>query len=168
VALNVGDCQCATFDHTGTIRVASPTGTPVGNSPYAITAWIKTTSSGSLGIVGWGTYGGNDSNAFRTVDAGLLNYWYANDLYYGAPGLTDGNWHFVVAQFDGSTRSLWLDGVGIGQDSPGSVNTVAAVNFTLGSTLNGGEPFLGSIDEIVIYTGALTSQQIATLFAAGR
>jgi len=63
---------------------------PVGDSPYTISAWIKTASASDQGIVGWGNYGSfSEVNAFRTAGTSLLNYWRSADLLTPALGLND-------------------------------------------------------------------------------
>src|SRR5712692_10545837 len=46
------------------VEVISPTDIPIGNSEYAIEAWIKPNAPGNEGIVGYGNYGTvNEVNA---------------------------------------------------------------------------------------------------------
>ena len=67
--------------------------------------------------------------------------------------LLDGNWHHIAATFDGTTRSIYVDGILKGSDNPGSSHTVPAMNVRIGSTctLCGGEYFNGGIDEVRIW-----------------
>jgi hypothetical protein len=146
--------------------VSLPTSTPVpvGNSTYTIEAWIKPTSMGVYGIVGWGTYGTtNQVNALRLSPTGIINYWWGADLVVNTPDLS-GQWHHVAATFDGTTRTIYLDGVAKGSDTPGAHTVPNANNLRIGSTnsANGGngEYFPGSIDEVRIYNVGLTQAQV--------
>ncbi len=151
---------------------AAPTGTPIGNSSYTISAWIRPTGGGRQGIVGWGNYGTiRQVNAFRTGDgsSNLTNYWWGADLnsVSTAPvNLYDGTWHHVVATYNGKVRSIWVDGVKKGQDTPytSGVNNAQAINFAIGKTY-GTEYFAGTMDEVAIYNGGLTANQIQALAA---
>lgn len=137
-----------------------------GNSSYAISAWIKPTAYGTHSIVCWGAFGTtNATNCFRLSADGLQHYWYYNDLNVVVPGLTDGNWHNVLAQFDGTTRSIYVDNNLKSTDAPTGHNAVAA-NVNIGKG-NGGEYFIGSIDDVRIFNRALSANEIKTLFAAG-
>ena len=132
---------------------------PSGNDNYTIEAWIKPT--GGLGIVGWGSWGsGNQVNAFRLGGQySLINYWWSNDLAVTSPDLYDGNWHHVVATFDGTERRIYMDGSLLNSDNPGSSHSVGLTdNLRVGST-NNGEYFVGSISNLrivkdVVYTGS--------------
>lgn len=155
------------FDGTDDrVSVSSSNGIPTGNTPYTISAWIKPTSYGTYGIVGWGNWGTtNQVNAFRLTSTGLINYWWGNDLSVTVSDLTDGNWHNVVALFDGTTRRIYVDGISRGSDTPTSHNATFA-DFNIGRT-NTTEYFPGQIDDTTIYNYALTAGQIKTLYNQG-
>jgi hypothetical protein len=154
-----------TSDH---VAFSTLTNIPIANSNYTIEAWIKPSALGSRGIVGWGNYGTtNEVNAFRLDASGsLINYWWANDLSANpAPiNLMDGNWHHVVASYDGTTRKIFVDGILKNQDTPvaGSHNVPSTANFKIGSTcpICGGEFFSGGMDEVRIWNRALCQAEI--------
>jgi hypothetical protein len=155
-------------DGDGDYLYGSPT-VPIGNSAYAISAWIRPELTGDRGIVGWGNYGTTRMvNALRLMgDNGFRHYWWGADLDTDAGvagvNLDDGNWHHVVAMYDGDAlRSMYLDGTLIGSGDPGDNNATAA-NFRIGST-NNGEYFGGMIDELAIYDRAVSEDEIAVLF----
>ena len=132
------------------------TALPQNNDFYTIEAFIKTSTPGTGGICGWGDYGtGNKVNAFRLNDTGLLNYWWANDLGENTITVTDGVWHHAVAQFDGTYRRLYVDGIMTAQDTPGSDHNVTNIsNFAVGVTAPGlGEYFSGWISNLRIVRG---------------
>ncbi|KUG09048.1 hypothetical protein ASU33_19685 [Solirubrum puertoriconensis] len=139
---------------------------PLGNSSYTIEAWIKPTQMGNYGIIGWGNYGTtNQVNALRLYSGGLNNYWWANDLLAPTANLT-GAWHHVAATFDGTTRTLYLDGVAIGSDTPTGHAVPNANNLRIGST-NNGEYFPGSIDEVRVWNVARTAAELNAAKGAG-
>ena len=154
------------------VALPASTPVPVGNSNYTIEAWIKPTSMGTYGIVGWGNYGSNNQvNALRLDPANggsLRNYWWANDLNVTVGNLADGKWHHVAATFDGTTRAMYVDGVFKGSDTPSGHNVPTADNMRLGVTCancpqtNGfaAEYFPGSMDEVRIYNVGLTQAQV--------
>ncbi|MDF3077372.1 MAG: hypothetical protein K0S09_1261, partial [Sphingobacteriaceae bacterium] len=141
-------------------------GLPTGNSTYAIEAWIKPTSTSvANAIVGWGNWGATDQvNCFRlSGPTTLINYWWGHDLVVTVPNLLDGKWHHVVASFDGTTRSIYTDGVLRGSDKPTGHNVPYSTNATIGSAnpVDGyGEYFDGSIDEVRIWNRPLCQGEI--------
>jgi hypothetical protein len=155
------------------VNLPTGTGIPVGNATYTLMAWIKPSAAGNEGIIGYGNYGtGNQVNAFRLLDNGtghlnLLHYWWANDLEADTNiPANSGAWHLAVAEFDGTTRRILLDGQVIAMDTPTGHNVPSAANFRIGST-NNGEFFNGLIDETQVYSRALTTAEIQAILSAG-
>jgi len=145
--------QSFSFDGSSHLSLTTNTNLPLGNDSYTIEAWIKPTVYGGLGITGWGGYSDvNTTNAFRLYGFGLVNYWYANDLVAAVGELIDGNWHHVVAQFDGTIRNIYVDGILRGQDNPVSNGVSIYNNFTVGTT-NTNEFFTGNITNLRIVKG---------------
>jgi hypothetical protein len=167
-----------TFSFNGSQWVVIPTSTniPVGNATYTLMAWIKPNTAGNEGIIGYGSYGvGNQTNAFRLLDDGtghlnFRHYWWGNDLDAFTTLPAAGAWHLAVAEFDGTTRKVVLDGQVIAMDTPTGHNVPAANNFAIGVTDfngSGGETFNGLIDEAQVYSRALTLAEIQAIYNAG-
>ncbi len=153
------------------LSVTSPANIPIGNSPYTIQSWFYANSMGVYGIAGWGNYGTNGQvNALRLDPSGggqIINYWWGNDLIV-TTGDISGAWHNVAVTWDGTTRTMYLDGNIIGSDNPGSDNIPAASNFAVGLTWPGGsEYFDGSLDEVSIWSVALSQAKIRDNMAHG-
>ncbi len=146
------------FDGNDRLNLPTQTGLPLGNTHYTITAYIKPSVMGARGIVGWGSWGQtNRVNAFRLASNGIYNYWWLNDIFAPTANLS-GQWHKVAATFDGTTRRIFLNGVQVAQDSPAGKNTNFN-DFNIGRT-NGSEWFLGLIDNVSIWTRALSVDEI--------
>jgi hypothetical protein len=171
-SLPAGFTGAANFSNSGYLTTASgnfPTSVPTGNSTYTIAAWIDINNSNKNGIVGWGNWGTTDNvNAFRTTQgdsapdgAGLDNYWWANDYIQPTVNLVN-NWVYAAVTYDGSVRSIYVNGVLLGTFSGGADNA-AATNFRIGST-NNGEFFGGNISDLLIANTALTVSQIDALY----
>ncbi|SFA72941.1 Por secretion system C-terminal sorting domain-containing protein [Flavobacterium swingsii] len=140
------------------VGVTAPTNLPIGNSNYTIEAWIKPSALGERGIVGWGNWGvDNQCNAFRLSPTGLVNYWWDQDLTVNYAFALN-TWYHVACSFDGTTRTIYVNGVVIGSDTPG-VHTVTNTNFRIGST-NNAEYFSGGIDEVRIWNRGLPQAEI--------
>lgn len=157
---------------TGYFNSASSSNTPTGNSPYCIGVWARQngTWGASNGFISIGGYGvTSNSNALRTLNntAGQFHhYWWYNDLSATSSSATLGNWFMVLAQFDGTTRSVWVNNVQVASDTPTGHNvTSSALQVSL---TNPGEYQQGDISVAFIYKNALTSSQIAQNFNALR
>ena len=141
------------------VSVSGNTNIPVGNSNYTIGVWFNADTLGDKGLVGWGNYGTtNEVNAFRLTSNGLSNYWWANDLSVTTT-ITPGNWYYAVATFDGTTRSIYVNGTLVGSDTPTGHNVTTSNNLTIGVT-NSTEYFDGSIADVQIFDRAITPTEI--------
>src|SRR6188768_1930098 len=142
-------------------------------SKFSVAAWFKTSTD-------------YNSNAFIVNKAGAsdnLNYaiWMTNAEKVGAGfetssgnaifatsplSYSDGKWHYAVVTFDGTTITLYLDGLPVGTriasgmpDSGGEepirmgANSDALSNF-----------FVGNVDEIRVWNAVLTAQQVADAY----
>ena len=147
------------------ISFTSTSNIPSGNSNYTISTWFNPSSLGTKGLVGWGNYGTtNQVNSFRLSATGLVNSWQGNDLSV-TTSLSTSTWYNAVANFNGTTREIWVNGVSAGSDTPTSHNVTTTSNLTIGVT-NNTEYFDGSIGEVQIFNRALTSTEIVQNYNA--
>ena len=139
---------------------------PLGNANYTFIIWVQLGSNwGGSGLMSVGSFGTpNQSNAFRTASTGvLLNYWWANDLVE-VTSVSPTNWFNAVATYDGTTRSMYVNGSSIGSDSPVGHNVITSA---LQVAKTGGNEFLnGNVGEVLIYDRGLTSGEILGIFNA--
>ncbi len=152
----------------------------LGSSAVTVTAWIRTSSAGTTNtgldstnaIVGWGPDVAGERFGFR-VDAGRLRAEHAGGNIQGDTLVSDGGWHHVaVTVQENVTISypdviLYLDGA---DDTRPTTDADPVFNITAGEDVSiGRRPasndrfFLGQIDEVRIYSRALTQEEIAWL-----
>jgi hypothetical protein len=82
----------------------------------------------------------------------------------------DTNWHHIVGTFDGTTAKLYVDGnltgsaplTGIVQPNGGSELVVGSDQATGGG--NWGPPWEGQIDELTIWSVALTAAEVQAMY----
>ena len=158
--------------------------TDISGSGIAIAAWIKFSADpGADAIIAtkWISttnqrqYVFCHHHASNALLFGLSDNGTNETLAVGATDLADDtDWHFVVASYDGSNMTIYVDGF---IDSNGANNPKAysdgiasggTAPFVVGqnSEMNAQE-FNGLIDELSIYDGSLSDQQILTLMWTG-
>ena len=74
-------------------------------------------------------------------------------------------WHNAVITYDGTTMSVYRDGVFLASKAF-AVNTVGTI-VSIGQRTDGAWPFLGSLDDVRVWNVALTQSQLAALYSAG-
>lgn len=153
--------KALSFDGTNDkiLSVANPS--PV--TAITMAAWINTPSLGSgqnqAGII---TYG--YSPKMFLDGSGKLSSG-ASLTYTAGISLFDNVWHHVVFTHDGTTASLYIDGLfKISASYALVVNLTTKIN--IGDDPNGaGRFFYGTIDEPRIYSRALSAAEVAYLYA---
>jgi hypothetical protein len=153
--------------HTG--LSATDAGLPSGLSARSYGIWFKSTAVVNQTIIGWGTAG--------TADARLA----MNPAIYAAsgtdapsgPNVNDGLWHHAVvvednAAVDGVKRKVYLDGrLVVTSTVLTSLTLAGASRFRIGAAPDGTVPFGGQASRAFVYAGALTSEQVRSLYNLG-
>jgi len=179
-----------TNDHVS-VGTMGDLGSLLGSQSVSVTAWVKSSKTTPIDILGTKNTGTNtlwriqlNKDAALGNLAGGINLFLrgeagASDRLYGGvnsdTGVTDGNWHYVVAQSDpvASSIEIYVDAV---------QQTVVITDSPIGSTANFGFPlfigaindegtadglFDGQIDEVRIYDRALSASEIRYLYNKG-
>ncbi len=83
--------------------------------------------------------------------------------------LEAGKWAFVAGVYDGTRMRLYQDGQEIGSmPKSGFINTSPSVPATIGNQPSGDRPFDGLIDEVRLYSRALTPEELDLVAGQGR
>jgi len=152
-------------------------------SQITLSAWVKTTDQDSINNIvkkddgasnrswnlSWrGSSGGGGSRLvfWNWSSDGSYNYLYTSGT--PASNFADGNWHHVVATYDGTTDAngakIYLDGDLMSQGAIDRVGTgldTTTANVTIGNDLT------ASISNVQIFNTALSGTDIETLYNYG-
>jgi hypothetical protein len=162
------------FEFGGTNSFGSLiTGTaiPLMDSHYTIEAWIQANSYGIYengGIIGWGNYGSiGEVNVLRQYGSGFANYWWGSDLTVSATNSTD-YWYHLASTYDGTNRTIYLNGEVLGTDTPGLSHSVPYFNNLTVGVSNASEFFNGRISTIKVWNKNLNSSQLLSAFNSNK
>ena len=136
----------------------------------SVSLWVKTTDTTASFF---GTNSNSDTNRFY-FGVRDSKFWIgagnAQSYTVSASNLIDGNWHNVVLTLDGSTAKYYLDGASTPVASTSySGGGVCNVNPVIGGLRTSGGVHSsyytnGSIDQVRIYSTALTDSQVTQLY----
>lgn len=156
-------------------------GHEVGNfatDDFTVSFWIMTTATRFEGIMGKrvhcsGAHSFWDLRLFNdlTVELYQDNNINNRNVYSGLRVLNDGIWHQVVLTRQGQTATLYVDGKEDQSNTPVLVvNVLNASEFWMGrsrcSGLDGTSYFTGLLDEIRVYSRAMSCDQVRADYEA--
>jgi hypothetical protein len=155
---------------SGTQRlVSTDTGLPAGLSAAAYGLWFKTaTGVSTMYLMTWGTTNGTNDARIYIVN-GAITFGSGSNSVTG-PFVADGNWHFVVVDYDNSAsdglkRKFYLDGRLIASSTVLNSITLGGANkFVIGSSLSSANNFAGQVDSVFVSDAPLTFEQTIKLF----
>lgn len=145
------------FDGTGDYLLCySPRLLPSGREPFTIEAWIYLTNSVTSNqvIVSWGTRNNNQFCGFTVKNNTLEFYNWFNDLATSNLGLSTNTWYHVAAQYDGTTKRIFFNGVQVASATTTTVNIATTDRATVGAQDGDfAAPLTGYIDDLRITKG---------------
>jgi hypothetical protein len=194
----IGPDAAMSFD--GSTGYVASSATQPASSSFTESAWFDTSTLTGGDILGTsssqtGTGGSNNDVVWMDNDGQIVFAVNTPPVTFGGfPGFTnttvrsprsydDGRWHQVVATYNGSTMSLYVDGSPAGTAAATAtsqyggyllagyddLSSFAHVFGTTSSTNTSPNSyfFQGAIDEVATYPAALTAGQVAGLWGSG-
>lgn len=181
------DCTsnyCLSFD--GTNDYVDIIGSDVNTNNLAITgaitlsAWVKFRTVGIDGcIMGRGDWLGNGNYGYSLLKYGADNRIYfvthsatTEDQQSSTFAIDDTSWHFVVANWDGTTdangKKIYIDGL-LRNQKTSTISSMGqpANTFKIGRRNNGTYHFPGLIDDARVYNQAMSASQIEQNYYIG-
>jgi hypothetical protein len=173
-----GDANTAvTFDGTNDyVQAVGTTGLPVGASVRSVELWFKTSSAARQVLFNYGTLGTNEEFGLWLNAAGtsLTAFGKVNDnTFTPAAALNNGAWHHVVKTYDGTTITLYVDGVALTPQAATRATVMDAYGFGIGAVIVPGDAaasggyFNGTLDEVSFYTTTLDQTTVTNHFQLG-
>lgn len=150
---------------SSSISLATVNGVAEGNTPHTIAAWIKVTKLPDnrawillLGNEGEGSHHWLINNAGETQ----FGAWGGNQV---KPALKTGEWAHVAITFDGTKLVGYLNGAQT--ESTDATFNLAGAPLTVAKVHNDENAFEGQVDDVRVYSRALTDKEVAALAKAG-
>jgi hypothetical protein len=155
-----------TFDGVDDYIDASVSASFTGNQLYTFSTWIKPDShpTGYIGIFGIGAATTNNSMGLFLNNGIITHLAHGNNLETGTIAKL-GKWVHIAGTYDGTHRTVFMDGERVGRDSYSSLNLTSTTNFKIGSNLAGAQHFNGSIANFRLYNRPLAADEIWELYS---
>ncbi|MES2518349.1 MAG: LamG domain-containing protein [Bacteroidota bacterium] len=167
----------AAYDFDGISNYIAIPGSPLAPTEYSYAAWVNTKNltdySQTILSIGWI---GADQVLALSNTTGTANWNFASYIYYAALpipqilstiGIGANKWHFVVATRTLNELKLFIDGQIVGSVSSTGVPPAYSTPIAgaIGARSRADIQFFnGKIDDVKIYSGALSSDDVLLLY----
>jgi hypothetical protein len=157
-----------------------------GASALSISAWYKTSDSGTQIIASkWSNSSPYEGYGLYLTSVSKMTFYigsFSGNAYIlkrsnQTNSFTDGNWHHVVATYDGSRAAsgvkIYVDGSEITLNTvkdvaPSGVDNVEEFLIGMrGKASSYALPFDGNIDEVAYFTSELSASDVTTIYNSG-
>ena len=139
-----------------------------GLAGFTLAGWVSASNVGSYSSL----FGQNDliEFGFTTENGGQLGTWMAGNgwAFIGADyPFTYPSWHHLALAGDATRIVIYIDGQEAASDEGGMVSGSSGFTFKIGAGVfnSAGDPFLGEIDEVSVFSRALRQEEIQSLMA---
>jgi hypothetical protein len=155
------------FDGTNDYAPIGTTGFPIGASAGTLCGWARTdTITGSYRWII--SYGSSSTGQARIIGINNSTYvfgGYGDDIT--AAGVPLNTWFNVVGVYNGTTASMYLNGILVSGPTAKTWNATTS-SSQIGRQVNGNEYWDGNISQVMIYNKALSTTEIQQNFNALR
>ncbi len=158
-------CFGGVFDGNGDYIVIPSNTDLEPTKTLSFTAWIKKTDANTTGLQNIFTNGAwyralrlsNNNVLFQLSIDGTVQYLYSSST------ITDTDWHFIVATYNGREMKLYIDGNLDNSLTVSGTLDVGGGDHLIGSEY-GGYYFNGMIDEVTVFKTSLSSTKIQEIY----
>ncbi len=149
---------------------ALPSALPTGGAARSAGIWFKTSAGGCEYLMGYGVQSSDEGFSLNECSGSTTSLtvdgWGETVSVTDSTALDNGAWHFLVATYSGGNVSFYVDGtqVGTAQTFGTVLSTPANTSLYIGSELNDYGGFTGSLQDAAVFSSALSSAQVSTLY----
>jgi hypothetical protein len=161
-ALNGADAQV----------LATAISLPIGSADRSIEFWVRidqfvATFPNEAFFCGYGRFGLDGQTYHTGTLGGQSGQLFWSSWGFAIPGspMTNGLWYHVAVTSSGGLTTLYLNGMQVGSDSQ-PFDTPDGTAFIMGY-LDPGRTLEGALDEVSVYSRALSADEILAIYQAG-
>jgi hypothetical protein len=167
--------NCLTLNGAEYVEIPDSEVLNFGTGDFSIEAWIKTSAQGYMRIVDK-----RDASSGYTLNVNTseiinleLNDGTGNSSYTATTNISDGDWHHIVASADRDGNvTFYVDGSSDGtadiSAKSGSIDSTSDLFIGTDAPSGGSSEFDGMLDDVRIYSQALSSDEVTKNWNAGK
>lgn len=170
--------RAGTFDGNGDyVNMGNPSILNISGN-ITVSAWVKLSASQAGrwivsrydGAHDWFSYALFMSTSVDNTIRFVIYTTTSGGVATSARAYYDGKWHLLTGVYNGSNVLLYIDGGAeaiTGSALSGPIDTSHAVNVCIGAQSLASYPFIGLIDDVMIFNRALSAQEVSRLYDMG-
>ncbi|MBI2820855.1 MAG: LamG domain-containing protein [Acidobacteria bacterium] len=147
---------------SGETLAGSDAGFPVKNEPRTAGGWIKTTLATQPAFFNYGAEAPHQSFRLLVSLAGKFMFANVGDDFEGKAVVNDGQWHLLVATYDGKQVALYVNGE-LDATRECNVNTTLNGSCEVGSVRGEQSFFTGMINSVFVANYVLPPAEIQAM-----
>ncbi len=135
------------------------TGAPLNptEGPFSVLAWVKGGAPGQVIVSQQGAANWLMADVEGNLMTELKSPGRSGKPLQSQTIITDGNWHRIGFVWDGFSRTLYVDGIAVAEDTQdGLQDSDSGLYIGCGETMETGTFWSGLIDDVRIYNRAIT------------
>lgn len=148
-------------------RVHVKTADDLNLMQWSLSVWVKVKAATATYQMVAGKEGWPNRNYSMWILPTVMTFGFtsgANDIQTQVGDVVDDKWHHLVGAYDQKNLYGFIDGALVKQvPAGGKPNTCDCPFFIGAQPAAGGGPLMGSIDEVAVYSHALTEKEVATV-----
>ncbi len=140
---------------------------------FSISLWMKFASNAAVTIFDSGWFSASPNSFFMNVNAvtvGKISPGVRQSGTVTQPtsnaSVNDGNWHHIVITSDGSNLNIYIDG-SLDKSAAWTGSNTTNYSYTWGNIIQHSDTYSGDLDEIGVWTRALSSSEVSALYNGG-
>jgi hypothetical protein len=168
----------ATFDGTNDyLQKSSPSALPVGSAARSVELWFKTTRTTQQTLFTYGSRAGTGEFGLILGAGGTsVTAWggdgTANPVFALPAAVNNGKWHYIVETYSSTAVDVFIDGTALAAQNAARATVIDAYGFQLAAVVvpgdaNSGFYFAGSLDEVAVYSRALSQTDVTNHYQLG-
>ncbi|HVV17042.1 MAG TPA: LamG-like jellyroll fold domain-containing protein [Polyangia bacterium] len=158
------DAEAITLDGSSGYVTLGTNNLPANNAAQSISLWYKGTPNGGNQNMLSMSNGSSSAVQLGFRGSSLIAWSWGGGTLISTTATNDSNWHHAVYTYDGATDRIYLDGTL--QASGTSTHQTGSVTAAYLGTYNAaGELFAGSLDDVRVYSRAISAAEVAILAA---
>lgn len=163
------------LNFNGSDEFLQATSVPVTGYPFSVSAWVKTSSSSAQTV--WALCKSTSTTSYQELSfaaSGFPRVISTNPTAAAgtsAVAFHNGNWHHLVAVFTSATsRTLYVNNVSRATNATSVTYDTGTNQMVIGRRCGSSpaEHFNGRIDEVSVWSTALSVAQVSTLYNSGK